>query len=235
MVHEFRAALLKQHKLATSTARQTIRTVKMVYAWGEANELIDRNRIHAYKFKVAKEQRTESPAEYSGDETAKMMAALDPKSATQWRAWVALTICGNQGVRQNAALHLQWDDVDELLGVMIWRSQWDKMGREWSQPIRSATREALRVAREWREKNEYAGPWVLPQGSSKSKSEVYTLGSLWQALKGAETRSGVARINRRGGHSLRRKWRATSTRRPATRRWRCSRSATPISGKRTPT
>jgi integrase len=134
-----------------------------------------------------------------------MMAALDPKSATQWRAWVALTICGNQGVRQNAALHLQWDDVDELLGVMIWRSQWDKMGREWSQPIRSATREALRVAREWREKNEYAGPWVLPQGSSKSKSEVYTLGSLWQALKGAETRSGVARINRRGGHSLRRK------------------------------
>lgn len=204
MVNQFRIALKKQG-LMTSTIRQTIRTVKMVYTWGELNELLDRNKIHLYKFKVSRDEKKESPAEYSGDETAKFMAALDPKSATQWRAWVALTICGNQGVRQNAALHLKWDDVDEELGVMTWASEWDKMGREWTQPIRAATREALRVAREWRDKNKYTGPWVLPAGSTKNVGDVYTIQSLWAALKGAETRSGVTRLKRRGGHGLRRR------------------------------
>lgn len=204
MVNEFRLALKKQG-LQTSTIRQTIRTVKMVYSWGELNELIDRNRIHLYKFKVSRDEKKESPAEYSGDETAKILGSLDPKSATQWRPWVALQICGNQGVRQNAALHLAWDDVDEELGVMTWRASWDKMGREWTQPIRAATREALRVAREWREKIGYEGPWVLPAGSSKNAGDVYTIQSLWAALKAAEARSGVARLKRRGGHALRRK------------------------------
>jgi integrase len=204
MMHEFRAALTKLG-LATNTISRTIRTVKMVYAWGEANELIDRNRLHLYRFKVSRDERPEAPAEYSADETAKILAALDPASATQWRPWVALTICANQGTRQSAVLHLQWADVDEAIGVITWQPQWDKMGHDWTQPIRDATREALRVAREWRAKNEYEGPWIIPAGSSKNANEVYTIQSLWSALKGAERRSGVEVKKGRGGHGLRRK------------------------------
>lgn len=204
MMHEFRAALSRLG-LATNTVSRTIRTVKMVYAWAEANELIDRNRLHLYRFKVARDDRTESPAEYSAEETAKILGALDPKSATQWRPWVALTICANQGTRQNAVLHLQWADIDEEFGTLHWRPEWDKMGHDWTQPMREATKEALRAAREWREKMKYRGPWVLPAGSSKNANEVYTIQSLWAALKGAERHSGVAKLKGRGGHSFRRK------------------------------
>lgn len=204
MMHEFRAALTKLG-LATNTISRTIRTVKMVYAWAEANELLDRNRLHLYRFKVSRDERPAPPSEFSGDETEKVLAALDPNSATQWRPWVALTICANQGTRQNAVLHLQWPDVDEELGTLHWQPQWDKMGHDWTQPMRDATREALRVAREWREKAGYEGPWVIPAGSSKNRNEVYTIQSLWAALRSAQVRSGVELKKGRGGHGFRRK------------------------------
>jgi integrase len=203
MMHEFRTALTKLG-LQNSTIRQTIQTVKMVYAWGEANDLIDRNRLHLYRFKVSRDEKRESPAEYTADERAKILGGLDPTSATQWRPWVALQICANQGVRQNAVLHLKWDDVDFTAGIITWRSQWDKMGREWTQPIRAGTSAALEIALQWRGAMDYEGPWVLPAGSSKNSGNVYTIQSLWAALKAVEARSGVARLKQRGGHALRR-------------------------------
>jgi integrase len=216
MMHEFRAALGKQG-LATNTVSRTIRTVKMVYAWAEANELIDRNRLHLYRFKVSRDERPSPPPEFSSDERSKVLAALDPMSATQWRAWVAATICATQGTRQTAVLHLQWPDVDEALGTLHWQPQWDKMGHDWTQPMRDATREALRVAREWRTKSGYEGPWVIPAGSVKGGEDTkrrnrwktdsdqpYTIQSLWAALRSAQTRAGVELKKGRGGHSFRR-------------------------------
>lgn len=204
-MNEFKVALRKLG-LESSTIRQTIRTVKMVYRWGAETDLIPPNKILIYKFKVSRDEKKESPAEYSGEEAEKILGALEPQSATQWRPWVALQICANQGVRQNAALHLQWDDVDFTAGVITWRLQWDKMGREWTQPIRAGTSAALEVAMQWRGAMDYEGPWVLPAGSSKNTGGVYTIQSLWAALKAAEARSGVTRLSRRGGHGLRRKF-----------------------------
>jgi integrase len=216
MMHEFRAALTKLG-LATNTISRTIRTVKMVYAWGEANDLLDRNRLHLYRFKVSKDDRPAKPPEFSGDEREKVLAALDPKSATQWRAWVAATICATQGTRQTAVLHLQWPDVDELPDTIHWQPQWDKMGHDWTQPMRDATREAIRVAREWREKSGYKGPWVIPAGSVKDGADTnrrnrwktdsdqpYTIQSLWAALRSAQVRAGVELKKGRGGHGFRR-------------------------------
>jgi len=95
-------------------------------------------------------------------------------------------------------------DVDEELGTLHWQPQWDKMGHDWRQPMRDATREALRVAREWREKNEYDGPWIIPAGSSKNANSVYTIQSLWAALRSAQVRAGVELKPGRGGHGFRR-------------------------------
>lgn len=217
MMHEFRAALTKLG-LGTNTISRTIRTVKRVYSFAEENELIGRNRLHLYRFKVSKDDRPAKPPEFTGDETDKVLAALDPTSPTQWRPWVALTICANQGTRQNAVLHLQWPDIDEEIGVMTWQPQWDKMGHDWTQPLRDATREALRVAREWREKSGYEGPWVIPAGSVKGGAEgkgrnrwitdsdkPYTIQSLWSALRSAQLRAGVEVKKGRGGHGFRKK------------------------------
>jgi integrase len=201
MAHTFRKDLTKLG-LATSTNRQTIRTVQMVYAWGERNELVTNNKLRLFRFKVAKDDRTESPAEYRDDDLKKILAALDSNSAEQWRAWVALAICGAQGVRQHAVLHLKWSDIDWEGRVIHWRAEWDKLGRNWSQPMRDLTDRALQVA------IHRTGPlatWVLPAGSKKNKgSETYSAQSLWSALCKAEKRAGIPHLKGRGAHGLRR-------------------------------
>jgi len=201
MAHQFRRDLTRLG-LATTTNRQTVRTVQMVYAWGERNELITRNRLRLFRFRVSKDERVESPAEYRDDDVMKILAALDPKLRTQWRPFVALAVCGAQGVRQHAVLHLKWDDVQG--DTVTWQKAWDKLGREWSQPVRNLTRVALEVARFWREELDYTGPWVIPSGSAKNRSETYSAQSLWSALCDAEKRAGIPHIKGRGAHGLRR-------------------------------
>lgn len=202
MAHQFRKDLTKLG-LATSTIRQTVRTAQMVYAWGERNELVTRNRLRLFRFKVSKDDRPESPAEYRDEDFAKLLAALDPTKAEQWRPWVALAICGAQGARQRAVLHLQWPDLTG--GMVTWRAQWDKQGREWSQPLRVLTVAAIEVAREWRDRNGYKGPWLFPAASKKNTgSPAYSPQSLWLALMKAEKRAGIAHIKGRGAHGLRR-------------------------------
>ena len=99
----------------------------MQLAWAERNELITRNRLRLFRFRVSKDERVESPAEYRDDDVVKILAALDPKLRTQWRPFVALAVCGAQGVRQHAVLHLKWDDVQG--DTVTWQKSWDKLGR----------------------------------------------------------------------------------------------------------
>jgi integrase len=203
MAHTFRKDLTKLG-LATSTIRQTIRTVQMVYAWGERNELVTVNKLRLFRFKVGKDDRTESPAEYRDDDLVKILAALDPTKKEQWRAWVALAICGAQGVRQNAVLHLRWSDIDTEKGVITWRREWDKLGRDWAQPLRDLTRKAIEYAGYWAHERDEIGEWVLPAGSSKNGAETYSIQSLWSALCKAEKRAGIPHMKGRGAHGLRR-------------------------------
>ena len=48
-----------------------------------------------------------------------MLAVLGPRLGTQWRPWALLMILGHHGVRAWAALHLRWDDIDEMNGEVI--------------------------------------------------------------------------------------------------------------------
>lgn len=201
MIIQFRTAMTKQGN-AITTMREIISSVKRVYKWAAMLKAIPTNEIALYEFKVAKDAKKAPPAEYRTDEFQKILAKLDPAIATQKRAFVALSICGFQGARQQAVLHLRWEDIDFDKGVITWRAKWDKMGREWTQPMREGTRKALI----------HAGivdagtssPWVLPSGSSKNKSETYSIQSLWAALRAAEIRAGVEYKRGRGAHGLRR-------------------------------
>lgn len=212
MADNFRTELTAR-KLALKTIRNSIDDVKRVFSWAEARELIARNRLRLYRFKVAKEDRAVSPAEYRTEDFEKILAQLDPTKSRQWRAFVALSICGAQGARQNAVLHLTPADV--LGDTIYWRAEWDKVGKAWSQPMRQRTLAAVKVALHWRERDGYNGPWLLYSAKTDNPNP-YSIQSLWLALKGqpgkkgrprvigAQQRAGIEDLKGRAGHGLRR-------------------------------
>ena len=106
-----------------------------------------------------------------------------------------LLLIGHQGVRQRAALHLRWEDVDLDARVITWRARYDKVGREWSQPIRDATRSALLTALYWRERDGYTGPWVFLLVVELEGQGARSSGRLWRpgTLEGVEERRGRGR------------------------------------------
>lgn len=215
MVAKFRAQLTRVG-IGVTMAGKAIQTVKTVYAWAERHELVTRNRVRLYRYKVAKEERPAPTTEYRADEYVRIIAALDPRLANQWRAWAALTVCGKQGTRENAVLHLATDDitlgyatvkdgrVTWVAGELHWRPEWDKVGNDWTQPLRFETQIAIEVALEWRERLGYTGPWLFPAHRADSRSATYTPKSLIWMLHEAEDRADIARVKGRGPHALRR-------------------------------
>src|SRR6478736_8889409 len=75
------------------------------------------------------------------------------------------------------------------------------MGKDWEQPLLENAIAVIKVALEWREKLGYTGPWLLFGDSAEG---IYTIQSLWFALRAAEKRGGVKRLPGRAGHGLRR-------------------------------
>jgi integrase len=197
MLDEFRRRM-DRSGLAVNTQRMAIRIVKTVFAFGERRELLQRNRLASWRFKLAKEKRPTPPPEYQGEEFVRILSVLDPAKPSQWRAFVALTLCGLQGARQHAVLHLRWEDVDFEAGVIHWRAEWDKTGRAWLQPMREGSRKALEAALRYRE----GSPWVLP--APRRPDSPYTIQTLWWMLREASRRAGVELRKGRAGHGLRR-------------------------------
>lgn len=197
----FRAELERQG-LATATIQKCIVCVRGVYNYAERVELIDRNRWHAFRFQVAKERRTKPRAEYRQEEFLAIWRQFDPAKSTQWRPYVAIGLLGTYGARQNALLHLQWADVtDDDIRLV---PEWDKQGEEHVLPMTAVARELLAVARQWRERDGYEGPWIFYTARPTRQSETYTIQSLWSALWQAEVRAGIAPVKHRAGHGFRR-------------------------------
>lgn len=178
--------------------------IRRVYRWAEGRELIGRNRPESYRYKIAKADRPDARDEFSPDERDKVLKALDPYDWKDWRAYVALTICGLQGARQHAVLHLTWSDIDFENRIVTWQAEWDKMGKTWSQPLREGTISALRVSQHWQQKIGYTGPYVVPSARRHSTRPHYTKQALAIALRKAEMRAGIDHKPGRGAHGMRR-------------------------------
>lgn len=204
MVDEFRAALTKKG-LSVSLIGKTITTVKQLYRWGHMRKHLPANPIGDYRYKVAKDKRPKAVPEYSDAEFRAILAQLDPEDGRQWRAFVGLSLCGWQGVRENAAVHLRWEDIDADTKTVTWQARYDKMGRTWTQPLREPTLAALAAAWAWRERVGYAGPWVIPANNPRSKRDgSYSPQSLIASLRTAEKRAKVPYLKGRGPHGMRR-------------------------------
>ena len=87
------------------------------------------------------------------------------------------------------------------------------MRRGLQQPLRRATVQALRVARDWARRENVKSDYVLygpaisvaRKGGPRAAGErPYTIQSFWKALTNAEDRAGVTHRPMRGGHGFRR-------------------------------
>lgn len=159
---------------------------KMVHAWGKRRRLLAENDIADYEFRLGKDEHREEPEEYSWDEFERIIEHFNPQNAREWRRSAVIMLLGHQGVRERAALHLRWKDLDLERGVVTWPAQFDKMGKTWTQPMRDGTRSALFTSLYWRAKQQYTGPWVFwsPWGEKKRKGHevpgVYGAQALWK-------------------------------------------------------
>jgi integrase len=197
-------AELDRRGWAVNTIRKTFGVVRAVYKWALEGELIQRNRVGTYVYKVPKEQRPKSPAEFRQEDLDGMLAALPLDSTRHWRAHAVLAVCGNQGARQWSVLHLTWPDVHFDAGEIIWQGAWNKTGETWDQPMREATRAVLEVALLRRSEAGYEGPYVFFPARLGNKQGFYTEQSLWYALKAAEIDAKIPHLPGRGAHGLRR-------------------------------
>ncbi len=207
-IDRFRAALTKLG-LAVGHQQRIVRDVKVVYAWAESRELLARNRLAGYRFKVAKDAQRRVPPEYRRHEVEAILAQFNPRKATEWRPWCALVIAGFQGARERAILHLAWEDVDLEHGILTWRAKYDKGGREWRQPMTLAAYCALLTARWWRAwdgratKWVFYSPWATKRGG-REEPGVYGAQAVWLALRQAEVRAGILHLPLRALHGFRR-------------------------------
>lgn len=209
--------------VAISQQRQVVSTVKRVFKWGIERALVTRERILLYRFKVAKEQRPQLVPEYSNDEHAAIVAELNPRLHSQWRAWALTVIAGELGPRINAALHLTWADIElpftlaaapageaPYYGTVTWRSEFDKLGNVRVQPLTAAAHEAFLVALGYARHNPRAtgsgSDWIFftPATKDGKGDGTYTVQAAWRALREAEIRAHVTHQPRRAFHGGRR-------------------------------
>ncbi|MEO8911050.1 MAG: site-specific integrase [Gemmatimonadaceae bacterium] len=206
MIDNLRVARVKAG-LSGNQAAETIKVMKLVFRWAERRELITRNRVVLYRFKIAKEDRRAPIPEYHRDDFSKLLLQFDPRSSRYWRALAVTAICGTQGARINAVLHLRWEDIDFETGRIRWRGEWDKMGHEREQPLTSLAREALYVALGWSQNDLTRSGWVFYTPKSKKHDRgdhVYHVSSYWRMLCRAETGAGIPHVTQRAAHGLRR-------------------------------
>ena len=201
---------LRKRAMAPNQISEHLKMAKLVHAWAMSRELTNHNRLAGYRFKLGTDEKRQEPEEYRWEDFERIVAQFDPQNSRQWRPSAVLMLIGHQGVRSRAARHLQWDDVDLKRGVIRWNPVFDKLGKDWTQPIRDGARAALFTAWYWREQQGETGPWVFYSswGLKKRKGReipgVYGAQALWKALRQAEAAAGVPSLPLRSVHGLRR-------------------------------
>lgn len=196
---EFRDAM-RRAGVVTNQRGETIGVVKQVFRWARRRKLIGENPIAEYTIKLAKGERRVDVPEWAPDDVRRMFEQLARDGASRsvrlWRLEVALYLAALQGPRQNALRHIAVDDVNlsgktvrhpTAAGVVlpprsVWfNPAWDKTDQERVQPLTRGAVRVIRIARVWRARIGYAGPWLLPP--VHNKAQPWTYQALNQALR----------------------------------------------------
>lgn len=225
----FKLALRKKGHVATQIGRY-LSTVRQVYRWGIDNDRVagpHAPKVLTYRFKRAKEDKVIEVGEFTPDEARQLLAYFDPRNARRWRPYVATYVFAFAGPRANAALALEWRDVDFVARTVTWRPELDKQGKLRVQPVPDEVMDALYVAYGWALADGYAGPFVffrpgmatIERDRRKPRAYVsqrraarvatlvdkpYTYGALNVALTKAQKAVGITPQAYRSTHGFRR-------------------------------
>ncbi|MXX72476.1 MAG: site-specific integrase, partial [Gemmatimonadetes bacterium] len=129
-------------------------------------------------------------------------ALLGVSRQVGWRFHVALVLAHETGHRIGAIRNLRWSDVDIDGKTIRWRSEHEKTGYEHRTPLSAKALAVLKQA--WRKSPRIKDAPVLPSANQPMKSVSPSQPSVWWYR--AERRAGMERKDRRGWHSLRRKF-----------------------------
>ena len=137
-------------------------------------------------------------------EAIKQQIANAEKERTK-RLWMkiemALVLAEATGRRLGSIQHLRWEDVDFQHGMLHWRKEHDKKGREYRIPIPASLLGELRTYR--LESSAITG-WLFPSESDSSKPMDRHLFDKW--LRVAEAAAGLTKLDGGLWHPYRRKW-----------------------------
>lgn len=211
LLDEYRAVLRARisSKTKKTTAPNQIANaaseVKALFRFARMRKLIAENPLAEYTVRLAKDEKRDETSEYSNEEWGAVLQQLDPKLSHQWRPYCLMLLAGVLGPRQNALRHLTWEDVDLRAQEVTWRGETDKMGKERTQPLPRDAVRAFRIARVWRRRAKYSGPWIFFGAQERTRGKKpYGYQALNKQLHEAETRAGVAHIPYRALHGFRR-------------------------------
>lgn len=198
---------LDQRGLATATIRMTLRNIKLVYNWATNEDLLPATAWQKYEFRVAQGKKTQQREEFQGDEFIAIWSQRDPESSDEWRSWVGIGLLGVYGNRASELLGMKWNWItDDHIRIPAASR---KNGKALLLALFPLIRRILDVARRWRKKLNYRGPYVLFPGqkagrTNQSKTPHYTIQSLINCLHTAERAAGIEPIPLRATHGFRR-------------------------------
>lgn len=187
---------------SANQTRAIVTVAKIVFRWAKSRKLITSDELAGYRWNTVKGEEAREIAEHTPEEFARILAVLDPEHPHQWRLWCLLKVTGIQGARIQSARYLRWSDVGPE--VITWPAEYMKQGTEFRQPITDEVRAALEVARRWRGRKGYEGPFIFFAARASNAEPVYTYQSAWIALRKAEKAAGVTHQPYRAFHGFRR-------------------------------
>lgn len=163
-----------ERPMSVYQVKQHVQLLVRVFRHAVERDLILPTKVTSYVAQFGRDQKRQKPkmAEYSADERTKLAGAISPRDRRQWRLWVATVLFAYCGPRKNAALQLEWSDVDFAAGRLQWRPEVQKMGEDYAQPMPAPVREALWVAYGWRLYEEYTGRYVFFGAQRRTRGQA---------------------------------------------------------------
>lgn len=176
----------KHKKRSANQVRMALATVTAAYRWAvDERGILAPTRVVTFapKLKQAMKKQIIATAEYSADERARLIDALDPRKPAEWRAWVLQTLFALCGPRQTAARSLEVRDLEldpvtwhggapVFGGRITWRAETDKMDNARVQPMPGPVAEAFWVALAWRAFDQYTGRFVFYGAQRRTRGQA---------------------------------------------------------------
>lgn len=88
---------MAQHGYAVHSARRAINTVRRVMRWAHGREMVERDRLETYHFRVGKDAQVLEPGEYGAGEIMGVLRQLNPRKPRYWRPWAEFLLATETG------------------------------------------------------------------------------------------------------------------------------------------